>query len=99
MRELPSKLQSQSRGMLGPDSRVRLPSTLGEGGMAIHLANRPKNLGALTLQLPLPGTERIIECSGEVAWENPGRQLGLRFADLTPEMRDRLKAWLESCAP
>jgi len=72
---------------------------LGEGGIAIQLAHRPKNLGSVAIQLPLPGTEHIIECTGEVAWENPGRQLGLRFADLTPEMRDRLKAWLESRAP
>jgi c-di-GMP-binding flagellar brake protein YcgR len=72
---------------------------LGEGGMAVQLAHRPQNLGSVAIQLPLPGTEHIIECTGEVAWENPGRQLGLRFADLAPEMRDRLKAWLESRAP
>ena len=72
---------------------------LGEGGMAIQLAHRPKNLGAVTIQFSLPGTTDNIECSRQVAWENPGRQLGLRFVDLAPEMSDRLKAWLESRGP
>jgi len=72
---------------------------LGEGGMAIQLAHRPKKLGSLAIQFSLPGTQDDIECTAQVAWENPGRQVGLRFVDLAPEMSDRLKAWLESRAP
>src|SRR5216684_1121252 len=72
---------------------------LGEGGMAVQLAHRPKNLGSLAIQFSLPGSEAGIECTAQVAWENPGRQLGLRFVDLAPETRNRLKAWLESRAP
>ena len=64
-------------------------SDIGEGGMAIQLAHRPKNLGSVKLQFSLPGTEDNIECSSEVAWENPGRQVGLRFLNLAPAMRDR----------
>jgi len=76
-----------------------LSSDIGEGGMAVQLAHRPKNLGSVKLQFSLPGTEDNIECSSEVAWENPGRQVGLRFLNLAPAMRDRLNAWLESRAP
>ncbi len=72
---------------------------LGEGGIAIQLAHRPKNLGSVTIQFSLPGTQHNIECAGEVAWENPGRQLGLRFVDLAPEMSERLKEWLDSHSP
>ncbi|HMJ20686.1 MAG TPA: PilZ domain-containing protein, partial [Terriglobales bacterium] len=72
---------------------------LGEGGMAIQLAHRPKSLGSVAIQFSLPGSEEIIECKGQVAWENPGRQLGLRFVDPAPESRNQLKAWLESRAP
>jgi c-di-GMP-binding flagellar brake protein YcgR len=72
---------------------------LGEGGMAIQIAHRPKNLGSVTVQFSLPGSEDNIECKAQVAWENPGRQVGLRFVDLAPEVRDRLNAWLESRAP
>jgi c-di-GMP-binding flagellar brake protein YcgR len=73
-----------------------LTTDLGEGGMAIRVAHRPKNLGAVTIQFSLPETQDNIECTGQVAWENPRRQLGLRFVDLAPEMNDRLKAWLET---
>jgi len=74
-------------------------SDIGEGGMAVQLAHRPKRLGALNLQFVLPGTQDNIECSGEVAWENPGRQVGLRFLNLAPAMLQCLNAWLESHAP
>jgi c-di-GMP-binding flagellar brake protein YcgR len=76
-----------------------MTTDLGEGGMAVQLAHRPKNLGTVAVQFPLPGSEDVIECTVQVAWENPGRQLGLRFADLAPDTRDRLKAWLETRAP
>jgi c-di-GMP-binding flagellar brake protein YcgR len=72
---------------------------IGEGGIAVQLAHRPKNLGSMMLQFSLPGTSDKIECAGEVAWENPGRQVGLRFLELSPAMRDQLNAWLESQAP
>jgi DNA-binding response OmpR family regulator len=74
-------------------------SDVGEGGVAIQLPHRPKNLGKVTLQFSLPGTQDNIECTGEVAWENPGRQVGLRFLNLPAAMRDRLNAWLESRGP
>jgi DNA-binding response OmpR family regulator len=74
-------------------------SDIGEGGIAIQLAHRPKNIGKVTLQFVLPGTEDNIECVGEVAWENPGRQVGLRFQNMVPAMLERLNAWLESRAP
>ena len=74
-------------------------SDIGEGGIAVQLAHRPKNLGTVNLQFSLPGTEDNIECAGDVAWENPGRQFGLRFLNLAPAMRDKLNAWLESRAP
>jgi len=74
-------------------------SDIGEGGIAVQLAHRPKNLGPVNLQFSLPGTADKIECTGEVAWENPGRQVGLRFLDLSAAMRDQLNAWLESRAP
>jgi c-di-GMP-binding flagellar brake protein YcgR len=76
-----------------------MTTDLGEGGMAVQLAHRPKNLGTVAVQFPLPGSDDLIECTVQVAWENPGRQLGLRFVDLAPETRNRLKAWLGTRAP
>jgi len=47
----------------------------------------------------LPGTEHTIACIGQIAWENAGRQFGIRFVDLSPENRAQLKSWLESRSP
>lgn len=74
-------------------------SDLGEGGVAIQLSHRPQNLNSLSVHFTLPGTTHTVGCIGEVAWENAGRQLGVRFVDLSPETRDQLKAWLESHSP
>jgi DNA-binding response OmpR family regulator len=76
-----------------------MTTDLGEGGMAIQAALRPKSLGPVHVQFTLPGTEHAIECSAEVAWENASRQLGLRFLDLASEMRDQLQAWVQSRSP
>jgi len=74
-------------------------SDLSEGGIALQLSHHPQNLGPMSLHLTLPGTKHTVECIGEVAWENAGRQLGVRFVDLSPETRDHLKAWLQSHSP
>jgi DNA-binding response OmpR family regulator len=74
-------------------------SDLGEGGIAIQSSQRPKKMGPMSIQFTLPGTSHIVKCMGEVAWENAGRQTGVRFVDLSPETRDRLKAWITNHSP
>jgi len=69
-------------------------SDLGEGGIAIQISQRPKKMGPMSVQFTLPGTTQVVKCMGEVAWENATRQTGIRFVDLSPETRDRLKAWI-----
>ncbi len=69
-------------------------SDLGEGGIAIQISQRPKKMGPMTVQFTLPGTTQVVKCMGEVAWENAARQTGIRFVDISPETRDRLKAWI-----
>jgi c-di-GMP-binding flagellar brake protein YcgR len=72
---------------------------LGEGGLAIQTNQRPRNLNGVRIQFTLPGTKQAIDCAVEVAWENAGRQIGLRFQDLAPEMGEWLKAWLQNHSP
>lgn len=83
----------------GAGQQRTITSDLGEGGMAIQSSQRPRKQGAITVQFALPGTEDTIHCMGEVAWENAGRQTGIRFLDLAPEARDQLKAWINSHSP
>jgi c-di-GMP-binding flagellar brake protein YcgR len=83
----------------GAGQQRAVTSDLGEGGMAIHSAQRPKKQGAISVQFTLPGTEQTIECMGQIAWESAGRQSGIRFLDMAPETRDQLKAWIDSHSP
>ena len=71
-------------------------SDLSEGGIAIQSSQRPKKMGAMSVQFTLPGTSHVVKCMGEIAWENAGRQTGVRFVDMSPETRDRLKAWIRN---
>jgi hypothetical protein len=46
------------------------------------------------LKFSLPGSSRIISCTGEVAWQ--GNQLaGVRFSQIAAESSDELKQWIE----
>jgi len=46
------------------------------------------------LQFSLPGSSRVISCTGEVAWQ--GNQLaGVRFSNISAEASDQLKQWIE----
>jgi DNA-binding response OmpR family regulator len=83
----------------GAGQQRTLTSDLGEGGMAVQSCQRPKKHGTIQIQFALPGTEDTIHCGGEVAWENAGRQTGIRFVDLAPEARDQLKAWISGHSP
>ncbi|MGA9041142.1 MAG: PilZ domain-containing protein [Terriglobales bacterium] len=72
---------------------------LSEGGMALQKFQRPKNTTRMRVSFTLPGTESKIECAGESAWENAGRQSGVRFIDLSSEHREQLDAWLKRHSP
>lgn len=87
--EIPVTMTSES----GAQQRS-VTTDISEGGIAVRLCSRPKAAGALNVAFTLPGTETTIYCRGEVAWEGPGRQAGIRFVDLLPETRDELKSWL-----
>jgi|SRR5580704_2345208 CheY-like chemotaxis protein len=72
---------------------------LSEGGMALQQFRRPKNATRVRVQFTLPGSESKIECAGEFAWENAGRQSGVRFVDLPSAAKELLNAWLKQHSP
>jgi len=76
-----------------------MTTDLGEGGMALVLQTRARNLGPMHANFGLPGTDYRIESIAEVAWEGTSRQIGIRFIDLAAESQDHLKSWLESRSP
>jgi len=72
---------------------------LSEGGMALQQFRRTKNATRVRVQFTLPGTDSKIDCAGEFAWENAGRQSGVRFVDISTENRDQLNGWLRQQSP
>jgi c-di-GMP-binding flagellar brake protein YcgR len=93
--EIPIRLNYKN----GAAVQHAVTSDLSEGGMAVRLPKRSRNAGAMRVCFTLPGSNSVIECAGEVAWENAGGLTGIRFMDLRPEARQQLKSWMSNHSP
>ncbi len=80
----------------GQAGQKAVTSDIGEGGIAIRLAKRAKNGERMQVELTLPGTDNVLRCVGEVAWENAKRQTGVRFVDLPSYLQAQLNSWIIS---
>jgi DNA-binding response OmpR family regulator len=74
-------------------------SDLGEGGIAVQVSQRLENGAVMNVHFILPDSEYRIEARAEIAWLNAGRSAGLRFTEIGPQARDKIKQWLDSQAP
>jgi CheY-like chemotaxis protein len=74
-------------------------SDISEGGMAVQFAKQQKDPGPWNVQFTLPGTSRAIDVVGEVAWHNPGGQIGIRFTNLGVDHSHELRQWLNQHSP
>jgi CheY-like chemotaxis protein len=83
----------------GAAQRKAISSDLSQGGMSLKLSRRAQDSGPVRIKFALPGTEDSIECTAEMAWHGTGAQAGLRFVNVSPEQRDRLKSWLARHSP
>jgi c-di-GMP-binding flagellar brake protein YcgR len=82
------------------DSHLRVNTTdLGEGGLAVRLPKINKLRGRWQLLFTLPGSTKALEVDAEFAWEGLGRQVGLRFEDVSPEVGRQLREWLGRNSP
>jgi CheY-like chemotaxis protein len=84
---------------LGKAAQRIVTSDLSEGGLAVQLPRRAKQKGPLRVKFSLPGTDHVVDCAAEIAWENPGLHTGIRFVDLTREQRTDLKSWITRHCP
>jgi PilZ domain len=93
--ELPVVLNNPKTGF-----HSRLNSTdLSEGGMAVQLPKRQKDPGPWLMSFTLPGSGKMMQVSGEAAWQNPGGQIGIRFANPSVDFAHELRAWLNRNSP
>ena len=77
-----------------------VPTTdISEGGMAVHFPKQQKDPGPWEVHFTLPGTSKAIEVVGEVAWQNPGGQIGIRFTNLEVDLSHDLRQWLNQHSP
>jgi c-di-GMP-binding flagellar brake protein YcgR len=74
-------------------------SDLSEGGIAVQFAKKQKDPGPWQLSFTLPGSEKIIEVSGQAAWQNAGGQVGIRFINLEVDIAHDLRSWLNQHSP
>jgi len=83
--------------LLGPNGKAQqraVTSDISEGGMAVRFSSLSKKSSPARLRFTLPGTDHVVECTAELAWENAQSEAGFRFADLSREDRESLREWL-----
>jgi c-di-GMP-binding flagellar brake protein YcgR len=93
--ELPIALANATTGFM----QQVTTTDLSEGGMAVQLPKRATDSGPWRVTFTLPGFEKVIEVSGEVAWQNPGGHVGIRFANMQVDVAHDLRAWLNQNSP
>jgi CheY-like chemotaxis protein len=64
-----------------------------EDGLSVQ-ASEPLPAAELPLRFILPGSNSMIEGSGEVTWADDSGRAGIFFSDLKPAARRQLKTWL-----
>jgi DNA-binding response OmpR family regulator len=93
--QLPVTLHNPTTGF-----QQSVPTTdLSEGGMAVQLGKRQKDSGPWQAQFTLPGSDKVIEVTGEAAWHNPDGQVGIRFLNLQLDVDHQLRQWLNQHSP
>jgi CheY-like chemotaxis protein len=85
---------------LGGEGRQKTTSIdLSEGGMATRFARKSRKKEQLRANFLLPDDHLPIDCAAEMAWEDDAARAGIRFVDMQPEDRVRLRGWLTAHLP
>ena len=93
--QVPVTLNNDRTGFL-----QTVPTTdLSEGGMAVQFGKRQKDAGPWQMRFTLPDSDSPIDVTGEVAWQNPGGQVGIRFTNLQIDLSHELRLWLNKHSP
>jgi CheY-like chemotaxis protein len=72
---------------------------LSENGMHILAAQALKASATITARFTLPDTTAELEARGEVSWTNPNGEVGVRFSEISDDLRTTVKNWVTARAP
>jgi CheY-like chemotaxis protein len=72
---------------------------LSEEGMDVLAAQPLCPAAAITFRFTLPDGRTEVDARGEVAWANPNGQSGVRFVQLSENLRASLRHWVAANAP
>lgn len=72
---------------------------LSEEGMDVLAAQPLCPSASIAFRFTLPDGAIEVDARGEVAWANPNGQSGVRFVNLSENLRSRLKEWVAANAP
>ena len=72
---------------------------LSDGGTSVITSERIPKATKVYFDFVLPGQQRPIRLSGEVAWQDSSGRTGFRFIDVPQASRRLLQSWLQMQAP
>jgi len=77
-----------------PDVKATLID-LSDGGTLITTRNVLPRAGKVYFEFALPGQEKLVRLSGEVAWQDSSGRSGIRFIDVPQASRRLIETWLQ----
>lgn len=79
-------------------SRKRIAANIhnvSQGGLKVHASQALPVNANVGLEVSLPGVEDQLKIDGKVAWTDKQGNSGIRFVEITEEIRRQLQLWLE----
>ncbi len=71
---------------------------LSEEGMDVLAAHPLNPAASMSTRFMLPDGKTLVNVRGEVAWANPNGETGVRFVDVSEDLRRTLKNWVAANA-
>jgi CheY-like chemotaxis protein len=72
-----------------------LLTDLSDGGTLLQTANRIPPACKVYFEFALPGQQKLVRLSGEVAWQDDRGRTGIRFLDVPQSSRRLMQTWLQ----
>jgi CheY-like chemotaxis protein len=79
----------------GAPEMSALLTDLSDGGTLLQTANRIPPACKVYFEFALPGQQKLVRLSGEVAWQDASGRTGIRFLDVPQSSRRLMQTWLQ----